>query len=91
MYRTVITGASCKNCGGTVLIIVTGLPDVMPHYKRHSGGVNQQCAQNVTRHHFTLLKYMNINSDLFVNLMASITKNNGSHFFLPTAKNYFYY
>jgi hypothetical protein len=39
MSRTVSTTASCKNCGGTVIIEVTGLPDVMPPHTGQTGGI----------------------------------------------------
>jgi hypothetical protein len=42
MSKTVSTSASCKHCGGTVIIEVTGLPDDMPSHTGRSGGVTSK-------------------------------------------------
>jgi hypothetical protein len=42
MSRIVSTTAACKHCGGTVIIEVTGLPDIMPSHTGRTGGVTSK-------------------------------------------------
>ena len=42
MQKSVSTTASCKHCGGTIIIEVTGLPNEMPPHTGQTGGVTSK-------------------------------------------------